>query len=95
MEKITKGTILRNMYQPQYESYLIILDFQDRFANCIWVVNTGKEITIKYNAHFYRHSIKNDREHYPIAGYLDLDNILINHTLNEARGYAKRAKNNG
>lgn len=90
MEKITRGTIFRNMYQPDYGSYLIFLGYEDRYANCIWVVDTKKNIEIKYDAHFYKKSIARDREHYPIVGHIDIDSLLIARTLNEVMGYAKR-----
>lgn len=71
------------MYQPDYGSYLIFLGYEDRYANCIWVVDTKKNIEIKYDAHFYKKSIARDREHYPIVGHIDIDSLLIGRTLNE------------
>ena len=90
MDKITKGTILRNMYQPDYDSFLIFLEYKDRSAKCIWIIDTHKEVQIKYDTNFYKRSIANDRLHYPIVGHIDIDNLLINHTKNEVIGYAMR-----
>ena len=65
------GTILRNMYQPSYESYLVYLGTSGKYAKYIWIIN-GE---LKGIHNFYKNTIE-DREHYPIVGYVDVKKVL-------------------
>lgn len=79
------GTILRNMYQPSYESYFVFRNFSGNDALGIWVIITDKgEHHIQWSARFPKEHIQNDREHFPIVGQIDLKELVINHVLNEA-----------
>ena len=66
------GTIVRNMWQPGLESYLVYMGISGEYAKCLWVIN-GK----CYGIHdFYKRDILHDREHFPVVGYVDYDKIL-------------------
>lgn len=66
------GTILRNMWQPSHESLLIYQGVSGDYAKVIWIID-GK---VHHEERFYKRDILNDREHYPIVGYVDLDKVI-------------------
>ena len=61
------GTIVRNTYQPSYESLLVYAGTSGRYAKCLWVLNG--EFRGMHN--FYKEDILRDREHFPIVGFFD------------------------
>ena len=68
------GTILKNMWQPSYDSILLYTGVSGRHAKCLWWIN-GEF----YGMHdFNKNDIFNDREHFPIVGYVDYKKILFN-----------------
>lgn len=88
-----KGTIFRNLYQPGYESYFVFRTFSGNDALGVWVVKTNDgKVNLKWDARFPKCDIQKDREHFPIAGQLDLESLMINHVFNEVSGYKKRKK---
>ena len=72
-----RGTIVRNMWQPSYDSFLVYTGIFERHAKCLWVIN-GKLRGI-YN--FFKNDIQNDREHFPIVGYVDYEKVLTDAIL--------------
>ena len=80
------GTIVQNMYQPNYKSYLVYRGCSGDDAKCIWVIDTGKEIKMQLNARFPK-KIVTDREHYPIVGELDFKSLIVNAVLNAVSRY--------
>lgn len=70
MKRMKHGTILRNMYQPSFQSYLIYRGVEGEYAKCIWIINTGEKEVIHYNARFFKRDVLNDRENFPIVGYI-------------------------
>ena len=61
------GTIVRNTYQPSYESLLVYTGTHGNYAKCLWIING--EFRGQHN--FYKGDILYDREHFPIVGYFD------------------------
>ena len=86
---VKKGTILRNLYQPNYESYFVFRMYSGNDALGIWVIKTDKGIKVKWSSRFPKDDIQNDREHFPIVGHLDLDSLIVSHVLNEVSRYEK------
>ena len=84
-----KGTILRNLYQPNYESYFVFRKYSGNDALGIWLIKTDKEIKVKWSSRFPKDDIQKDREHFPIVGHLDLDSLIVSHVLNEVSRYEK------
>ena len=67
------GTIVRNTYQPSYESLLVYTGISGEYAKCLWIIN-GEMHGIH---NFYKRDILKDREHFPIVGYVDLNKVLL------------------
>ena len=77
-----RGTILRNLWQPSYESYLVYLGTQGKYAKCLWLIN-GKFVNSSTKEEsFYKKDILHDREHYPVVGYVAIDNVIHNAIIN-------------
>ena len=90
---VVRGTILRNMYQPQYQTYLVYRYACRNDAYCVKVLITESgEWEVDWNCKMWKQSVLNDREHYPIVGYIDLDELIKNHVLNEVSSYSKMMK---
>lgn len=66
------GTIVRNMYQPSFESLLVYRGTTGRFAKVIWLLN-GK---VLFGHKFYKSDILNDREHFPVVGQVDVERLI-------------------
>ena len=76
------GTRVRNMWQPNFESYLVYMGANDQDAYCLWFID-GK----CYGIHnFPKRHILNDREHYPVVGYVDYEKVLIDAILSAVKG---------
>lgn len=84
-----KGTILRVMYQPSYESFFVFRKYSGSDALGVWITKTDKETYFKWSARFPKDDIQNDREHFPIVGFIDLEEMIINHVLNKVSHYKK------
>lgn len=69
-----RGTIMRNMYQPSYESLLVYTGLSGNYARCLWLING--EFHGMHN--FYKRDILNDREHFPIVGFVDYKQVMVN-----------------
>ena len=68
------GTIVRNMYQPSFESMLVYTGASGKYAKCLWVIN-GEF----HGMHdFYKSDILYDREHFPIVGFVDYKKAMVN-----------------
>lgn len=87
------GTIVQNMYQPSYKSYLIYRGCSGGDAKCIWVVDTGMDIKMQLNARFPKNDVLYDREHFPIVGELDFKSLIANAVFNEVSRFAKSKRN--
>lgn len=71
------GTIVRNMYQPSYESYLVYIGLSGDYAKCLWLIN-GEF----HGLHrFYKRDILHDREHFPVVGYVDYPRAVVDMIL--------------
>jgi hypothetical protein len=80
------GTIVQNMWQPSHKSYLVYLGTSEDYANCLWIID-GK---LSDEIHkFYKRDILNDREHFPIVGYVDYKNLLTNAVLSAVQNDAE------
>ena len=90
--KITKGTIFRNMHHPDYEIYLVYLFSKGNSAYCIKVAfNKFNESQVSWNCNMWKTSLENDRQLFPIVGHIDVDDLVMNHVLNEI-SRAKKAQ---
>lgn len=71
------GTIVRNLWQPSYKSYLVYLGVSGKYAKCLWIIN-GEF----HGVHdFFKRDILYDREHYPIVGFVDYKKTIIDAVL--------------
>ena len=67
------GTIVRNLYQPSYESLLVYMGVSGEYAKCLWIIN-GKF----HGMHkFYKRDILKDRENFPIVGHVDYKTVIV------------------
>lgn len=66
------GTIVRNMYQPNLESFIVYRGVSGQYADVIWLLD-GK---VLFGHRFYKSDILNDREHFPIVGFVDVEKLL-------------------
>ena len=67
------GTIVRNMYQPSFESLLVYTGASGQYAKCLWLIN-GE---FRGMHDFYKSDILNDREHFPIVGFVDYKQAMV------------------
>lgn len=67
------GTIVKNKYQPSYESLLVYTGISGQYAKCIWIING--EFRGIHN--FYKNDILYDREHFPIVGFWDYKSEIV------------------
>ena len=67
------GTIVRNMYQPSFESLLVYTGTSGQYAKCLWLING--EFRGAHN--FYKSDILNDREHFQIVGFVDYKQVIV------------------
>ena len=67
------GTILRNMWQPSYESLLVYTGASGRYAKCLWVINGEFHGMHDY----FKKDILEDREHFPIVGFFDYKKAFV------------------
>lgn len=66
------GTIVRNLWQPGHDSFLVYMGVSGRYARVIWLFD-GKLEGIH---RFYKSDILNDREHFPVVGYVNYEKVL-------------------
>lgn len=81
------GTIVRNMYQPSFESLLVYTGTSGQYAKCLWLIN-GEF----HGMHdFYKSDILNDREHFPVVGFVDYKQAMVDAIRNgvEVRGWTE------
>ena len=60
-----------------HETYFIRLGSSGRYAVGIGVVNIKGEWKVNRNARYYASDLRNDREHFPIVGNVDLNSMII------------------
>ena len=83
------GTIVQNLWQPSYKSYLVYMGTSGKFANCLWIID-GK---LSSEIHkFYKRDILNDREHFPVVGHVDYKKILTNAVLESVKKQAEEGE---
>ena len=82
------GTILKNLYQPSYESLLVFIGLSGRYAKCLWLIN-GEFRGIH---DFYKNDILYDRDHFPIVGFVDYKKVMVNAIRNGLKGVADNDK---
>ena len=75
------GTIVKNEYQPSYESLLVYTGTSGNFARCLWVIN-GE---FRGMHPFYANDILNDREHFPIVGFFDYKKNFVDSVRNAVK----------
>jgi len=72
------GTIVRNLWQPSYESLLVYTGISGEYAKCLWIIDG-----VFHGMHdFYKHDILDDREHFPIVGFFDYKKALVDGVRN-------------
>ena len=67
------GTIVQNKWQPSYDSYLIYTGTYGNYSKMLWVIDG--EFHGVHN--FYKRDILNDREHFPIVGFVDYKKLIV------------------
>ena len=66
------GTIVRNLWQPSHESLLVYTGISGKYAKCLWVIDG-----VFHGMHdFYKADILNDREHFPIVGFINIADAI-------------------
>ena len=73
-----------------HETYFIRLGTSGIYAVGIGVVNVKGEWKVNRNAHYFASDLRNDREHFPIVGNVDLNGMII-----DAIKRVKETVNNG
>ena len=87
---ITKGTIFRNMHHPDFEIYLVYLFSRNNNAYCIKVAfNKFNESQVTWQCIMWKPSLAKDRLMFPIVGQINIDDMIMNHVLNEISRYEK------
>ena len=76
------GTIVQNMWQPSDKSYLVYMGTSGKYANCLWIIN-GKLANEIHK--YYKKDILNDREHFPVVGYIDYKKILTDAVMESVK----------
>lgn len=76
-----RGTIVRNLFQPSYKSYLVYLGTQGEYANCLWLIDGKFPSSSTTIERFYKSDILKDRENFPIVGYVNIDEVIRNAIL--------------
>lgn len=77
-----RGTILKNMHQTRYDVYLVYLYSFGSNANCLKIIKTNFQIELEWECRIYKPSLMNDRNHFPIVGHIDIDDLIKNRVLN-------------
>ena len=87
------GTILRNLWQPSYNSLFVYMGTSGKYAKGLLVIESGTRPTrVDYGTHYFKDAILNDREHFPIVGYIDLEKLVKDAVINATEcGYATDA----
>lgn len=78
-----RGTVLRNLWQPTHESYLVYLGTHGEYSKCLWLLDGKFPSSGTHEESFYKQDILNDREHFPIVGYVDVDKVVHDAILAE------------
>lgn len=85
------GTIVRNMYQPDFQTYFVYDGISGRNARGIKVCDTGERgVFIDFDARYPKYDILDDREHFPIVGYIDIPELIEKSVKNAVAEYAPR-----
>lgn len=66
------GTIVRNMWQPSCDSFLVYTGTSGKYAKCLWIINGEFHGMHRY----YKNDILTDREHFPVVGYVDINRAI-------------------
>ena len=83
---MTRGTILQNMRNPEIDVYLIYIDCDGCNARCIKVIKSVYGIEINWECKMYKPNLFNNRDLYPIVGYIDPDELIKNAVFNAVKG---------
>ena len=88
---LAPGTIVRNMYQPSYKSYFVYRYTEKGEAHGLSYIatNLGEE-SFRWDITFDKKAVEKDREHFPIVGHINLEQLIKNHLLNEVSRYTQR-----
>lgn len=83
---IKHGTILRNMWQPQYRSYFVYRYSNGTYAHGISLILTDyNEMELRWDAKYPKKDIMLDREHFPIVGHLNLVSLIKDAILSNVK----------
>lgn len=75
--------IYKNLWAG-YDSYFVHTNSNSKYAYGITVHNGRGQWEVSKSMKYYVSDIKNDREHFPIVGEINLHKILIEAVLNNA-----------
>ena len=70
------GTILRNLWQPSLMSLFVYMGTSGKTAVGLVVIEGDSGVYVDYGNHYFKQDILNDREHFPIVGYIDLETLV-------------------
>ena len=68
--------VYKNLW-AEYETYFIRLGSSGRYAVGFGAANLNGEWKVNRNARYYASDLRNDREHFPIVGNVDLNGMII------------------
>lgn len=68
-----KGTIVKNMWQSNHESLLVYMGTNGKYTDMLWLLD-GK---FRGKHQFYKHDILEDRENFPIVGYVNYEKVMV------------------
>lgn len=75
-----RGTIIKNLWAG-YETYFCFQGVSKDRAHGYIIMNVDDKWNVKRGT-FYWSDIRDDREHFPIVGFADINEAIINAVLN-------------
>ena len=69
-------TVYKNNWAG-YETYFIRMGNSGQYAKGIALRNFNGKWKVDFHATFYRSDLRNDREHFPIVGRLNLEKLIL------------------
>ena len=72
--------IYKNLWAG-HETYFIRMSNSGRYAKGIGIVNVNGVWKVDYNASYYSSDLRHDKEHFPIVGNINLDNVIFENVM--------------
>lgn len=86
--------IYKNLWAG-YESYFIRMSNSGRYARGIGVIKINGTWKVKYGTSYYASDLRHDKEHFPIVGNINLDNVIFENVMRCINLQENKEGNNG